>query len=148
DFLVKNLEEPVTGGEFEFYFWVRNAYGNDVNGLKIEALAYEADGTEHSLGMSSTVSIKSGTPTGAEDAKWYIYSGTMPADKKITTMELRLVNGADIATAWGVVNIDKISFKNSSTADDVRISEEGWTAVARTSETPTVANGPLAYSSE
>ncbi|MHB8964170.1 MAG: hypothetical protein ACYC5K_13570, partial [Saccharofermentanales bacterium] len=148
DFLVKNLEEPVVGGTFEFYFWVRDAGGVDANGLKIEAIAYEADGTAYSLGTSGAVSPKLGTPSGAGDTNWFVYSNNMPADKKIVKMELRLYNGAGAATVWGVVNIDKISFKNTTTGSYDRISELGWTPVARTSETPTVANGSLAYSHE
>ncbi|MHB1455120.1 MAG: hypothetical protein ACYCYM_14360, partial [Saccharofermentanales bacterium] len=72
DFLVKNLEEPVVGGAFEFYFWVRDAGGVDANGLKIEAIAYEADGTAYSLGTSGAVSPKLGTPAGVDDTNWFV----------------------------------------------------------------------------
>ena len=53
DTLVKNLTEPVVGGTLSFAVWVRTGAGITGAGLKIEAVAYEADGTAHALGQSA-----------------------------------------------------------------------------------------------
>ena len=118
-------------------------------GLKLEAIAYEADGTSYQLGVSNAMSPKAGTPTSAHDANWYTYSKALPEGKKIVKIGLRLTNGGQNATVWGMFNIDDIVFSNTVIGDYTRIDETGWTAVTRTSETPTVAvDQNLAYCHE
>ncbi len=148
DTLVKNLTEPVVGGTLSFAVWVRTGAGITGAGLKIEAVAYEADGTAHALGQSEAMTPKAGAPTDSEDDGWYAYAKPLPAGKKIVKVELRLTNGGEEAAVWGMVNIDSIVFSNTVKGSYTRIAERGWQAVARESQSPTVAAGALGYSHE
>lgn len=83
DTLVKNLTEPVVGGTLSFAVWVRTGAGITGAGLKIEAVAYEADGTAHALGQSEAMTPKAGAPTDSEDDGWYAYAKPLPAARKL-----------------------------------------------------------------
>lgn len=111
-------------------------------------MAYEADGTAHALGQSEAMTPKAGAPTDSEDDGWYAYAKPLPAGKKIVKVELRLTNGGEEAAVWGMVNIDSIVFSNTVKGSYTRIAERGWQAVARESQSPTVAAGALGYSHE
>ncbi len=145
DYIEKNLEKPLTGGNFSMSLWIRSGAGTDANGYKVEIIAYEPNGTAHSIKTSNALSVSGSAPADKQDNGWHNISAELPANKKIIKMGIKLHNGNSIATAWGILNIDNIQFTNTQIAQFTRIDETGWLTVERTSESPTVANGTLQY---
>lgn len=145
DYIEKNLEEPVIGGTFSMSVWIREGGGTDPNGYKFEILGFEPNGTEHKLTATETLSVSGTTPASGNDSGWHLVNANLPVNKKIIRIGIKMFNGNAKSTNWGVVNIDGIKFTNTVKAEYIRIGENDWTPVQRTTETPTVSNGTIQY---
>ena len=145
DYIEKNLVEPVIGGTFSMSVWIRNNQGVDSDGYKFEVVAFEPNGTEHVLTKTDTLSVSGDKPSSPEDENWHKVSASLPSDKKIIKLGIKMFNGKESKTCWGVINIDGIKITDTQIGEYVRIEETNWIPTERETETPTVVNGTVGY---
>jgi|GEM_PF-7120499 len=142
-FLYKDLTEPVTGGSFSFYYWLSNFYS--ANGFGLEAIAYDENGNDYSLGKpfdNSGVkwSIADGNvvnPDASLSYGWTHYEGVMPEGVAVYKVAIRVYLRAGRAESipsagWPDQSfsiIDQIEFVGCEYAfESVDLGKNNWTA--------------------
>ena len=148
--LYKDLPEPLKGGDFSFYYWLANPMAAGSFGL--EAIAYEKDGTAHSLGdlyegksegmpWSGDNSYFGGNDYSGLAKGWIHYQKPLPAGKIIYKVAIRTFVKEDYIPPSGYYNsipnavatdqyysrVAEISFVNTTRPESIiRDSETGW----------------------